>query len=105
NILAHACIRWNDAPAGNRWTLTDQRIWNPPGAPNYPVLEAMWNNTGRRTCSTYLTSDETQACPRGVGDAGVYTAKFEVLVEDVSRIPWCVYLIPRGSNVEHHACT
>lgn len=103
-VLAHACITWNDAPAGRRWTLTDQRIWNPPSAPNYDILVGMMNNVGTRTCSGHLTSDKTLECPRGVGDAGPYTAKFDVLVESVSPVPWCIYLVPRSSNVEHHSC-
>src|SRR4051812_12150633 len=85
NVLAHGCINWNDAPAGNNWTLTDQRIWNPPSAPNYDIFEKMFDNTGRKTCSQYLTSDETQICPFWSGPTvGPYTAKFEVLVETIS---------------------
>jgi len=105
-VLAHACISWKDAPDGTKWTMTDQRIWNPPSAPNYPILEKMWDNTGHRSCSTYLTSDQTQICPLWNDPVvGAYTAKFEVLVEAVSSIPWCIYLIPRDYNVAHHACT
>jgi hypothetical protein len=36
--------------------------------------------------------------------ATMYNAKFNVLVYTYSSVPFCIYLIPNGSNIEHHAC-
>lgn len=102
DVLARACISWNDLPDGNNWTLHQHRIWNPPGGVNYTLNVSMFTNTGALNGGAVLDSGETLLkWPESVGR---YTAKFAVLVQGYSSTPYCIYLIPRGYNIEHHNC-
>lgn len=101
-VYARACVTWNDAPSGNRWTQTEQRIWNPPGGVNNNILVTMYDNTGDFNKSTLLYPGGTLvSTSRSVGQS---TAKFYVLVHDHSDVPYCMYLTPGGANIEHHDC-
>src|SRR5687768_15728562 len=101
-VIARACVTWNDAPSGNKWTQTEQRIWNPPGGVNYTLLATMYANTGAFNKNRELGSNRSLVS--GDDFTGQYTAKFNVLVYTYSSVPFCIYLIPNGSNIEHHAC-
>ncbi|WP_250038240.1 hypothetical protein [Paractinoplanes maris] len=102
DIFARACITWDDAPAGNAWTLKENRIWNPPGGGTNTILAYMYTNTGRENGHQQLTTGQTLY--RTTNVVGVNTAKFEVWVDDYPSRPWCIYLIPRGSNIERRIC-
>jgi hypothetical protein len=66
------------------------------------VLVTMYDNTGNYNKSTLLEPGETLvSSDRTVGGN---TAKFSVLVHDHSDVPYCMYLIPSGANIEHHDC-
>jgi hypothetical protein len=103
DVIARACITWNDAPSGSRWTMSEQRIWNPPGGVNYAFFVDLYDNTGRfNGFNGNLTSGQTK-----IGDhssVGQLTAKFDLLVDNYSSTPFCIYLVPGGSNIEHHGC-
>jgi hypothetical protein len=101
-VIARACVTWNDAPSGNNWKQTEQRIWNPPGGVNYNLTVHMYANTGGTNKADDLASGESLVS--GDDFTGQYTAKFNVLVYNYSSVPFCIYLIPNGSNIEHHAC-
>lgn len=79
------------------------RVWNPPGGVNYTVRADLYDNAGHFNGSdNALTSGRT-----GIGDhasVGQLTAKFDLLIVSYSSIPFCIYPIPGGSNIEHHGC-
>ena len=45
-IIARTCIAWDDLPAGDKWTLHQSKIWNPPAAPNLYFDVYFYYNTG-----------------------------------------------------------
>jgi hypothetical protein len=101
-IIARTCITWNYAPAGNKWTLHNSRIWNPPGAPSLRLyVNFFYNHSGRSADTTEVLNNETAI--RYPGTVGPYTAKFEVWVQR-SNIPYCMYMVPGSYHQEHHAC-
>jgi len=102
NILAHACIVWDDTAAGDNWTLNEHRIWNPPGGVNYTLNVFMFRNTGAAAGGAVLYSDDSLV--KSPGSVGRYTAKFAVLVQGYSSVPYCIYLVPGDYNIEHHNC-
>jgi hypothetical protein len=102
DVLARACISWSDSPDGNSWTLYEHRIWNPPGGVNYTLNVFMFRNTGAKAGGAVLESGETLF--KQPNSVGPYTAKFAVLVQGYSATPYCIYLIPRDYNIEHHNC-
>lgn len=101
-VIARACISWNDAPDGSKWTQTEQRIWNPPGGVNYDFLATMITNTGMCCISGVLHSGGSHVNPDKY--VGKLTSKFEIWVHNYSDVPFCIYMVPTAWNIEHHEC-
>ena len=82
--------------------MSEQRVWNPPGGVNYPFLVSLYDNAGRSNGSGQLTSGQTKIGSHS--SVGSLTAKSQLTVSNYSTTPFCIYLVPGGSNIEHHAC-
>ena len=102
DVIARACITWNDAPSGSSWTMSEQRVWNPPGGVNYQFFADLHDNAGRFNGSAVLNSGQTRVGNHS--SVGALTAKTELDLYTYSSVPFCIYLVPGGSNIEHHAC-
>ena len=100
-VIARSCITWDDAPAGSAWTLKEHRIWNPPGGVNYTFDALMWTNAG--ICCARGTLSSGQTLVKTPSTVGTFTAKFELWVHGYGG-PYCIYLIPGGSNIENRRC-
>ena len=100
-IIARTCIAWDDLPAGDKWTLHQSKIWNPPAAPNLYFDVYFYYNTGASGGTEGVANNRTRI--RNPGSVGQYTAKFTIIVANPADV-WCMYMVPRRHHVEHTNC-
>lgn len=107
HVIARACISWKDTPTDDKWTLTDQRIWNPPGGVNYEFFVELDDNANRANGSDVLESGGTRIGNRETS-VGRSAATFGLEVYTHSPKHFCISMVPSGhsivANVEPHNC-